>query len=194
MEAWREELYRNQLYHHGILGMRWGQRNGPPYPLSSSDHSAAERKAGWQKSLSSGSTSRKEAKGYKKALNQVAKVNSKNAARLVRLSDEGEKIRNKAKKIKEGSRAYQKNVEKMDKNMTSFAGAMNAYVTGRQIADRLVAQATQKGYAVSSKSINRNAYNGKRVAGFLLGGMIGLKSVDNFASGKYQETHYSVKK
>lgn len=25
----------SELYHHGILGMHWGQRNGPPYPLDS---------------------------------------------------------------------------------------------------------------------------------------------------------------
>lgn len=25
MEAWREELY-----HHGILGQKWGSKNGPP--------------------------------------------------------------------------------------------------------------------------------------------------------------------
>ena len=25
----------NELYHHGIKGMSWGRRNGPPYPLQS---------------------------------------------------------------------------------------------------------------------------------------------------------------
>ena len=32
MEYWKQELY-----HHGIKGQQWGQRNGPPYPLSSSN-------------------------------------------------------------------------------------------------------------------------------------------------------------
>ena len=41
----------NELYHHGILGQRWGRKNGPPYPLGTGDHSASEKKAGWRKSL-----------------------------------------------------------------------------------------------------------------------------------------------
>lgn len=36
----------NYLVHHGISGQRWGKKNGPPYPLSASSHSPAEKKAG----------------------------------------------------------------------------------------------------------------------------------------------------
>ena len=39
------------LYHHGILGQKHGVRNGPPYPLDENDHSAREKKDGWEKSL-----------------------------------------------------------------------------------------------------------------------------------------------
>ena len=34
-----------ELQHHGILGQKWGKKNGPPYPLSrTGDWSASEKK------------------------------------------------------------------------------------------------------------------------------------------------------
>lgn len=33
----------NYLVHHGILGQKWGKKNGPPYPLNYNDLSTEER-------------------------------------------------------------------------------------------------------------------------------------------------------
>lgn len=35
---------QDYLEHHGILGQKWGVRNGPPYPLKPGDHSKAEKR------------------------------------------------------------------------------------------------------------------------------------------------------
>lgn len=35
---------RNDLYHHGIKGQKWGVRNGPPYPLDEGKKSRAEKR------------------------------------------------------------------------------------------------------------------------------------------------------
>lgn len=52
--------YDDYLQHWGILGQKWGQRNGPPYPLGSSQMSRAERRA-----------ERKDAKWAKKRYDKI---------------------------------------------------------------------------------------------------------------------------
>lgn len=37
--------FSDYLAHHGIINMKWGHKNGPPYPLAPSAHSAAEKRA-----------------------------------------------------------------------------------------------------------------------------------------------------
>ena len=38
-------VYSNSFSHHGILGQKWGKRNGPPYPLGGGDYTPAENRA-----------------------------------------------------------------------------------------------------------------------------------------------------
>lgn len=42
------------LEHHGILGQKWGKKQGPPYPLDAADHSSKEKADGYKKSIGGG--------------------------------------------------------------------------------------------------------------------------------------------
>lgn len=58
MEQWRDELY-----HHGIQGQKWGVQNGPPYPLDYNDHSDKEKRL-----------MKKDARKLQKRINESEKI------------------------------------------------------------------------------------------------------------------------
>ena len=67
------------LAHFGIPHQKWGQRNGPPYPLKPEDHSAAEKKAGWGKSLKEHYAEKKKKKQQKAALEKARAAKAEKA-------------------------------------------------------------------------------------------------------------------
>lgn len=75
-----EYSYRDEFYHHGILGQKWGVQNGPPYPLDTADHSVSEKKAGWKKSLDSSDNkvvNKKDIKNIQRASKEASRQQAK---------------------------------------------------------------------------------------------------------------------
>lgn len=111
-----------ELYHHGVLGQKWGVKNGPPYPLKPSAHSASEKKAGWTKSVS-GDAKKKKAKtgGFKEFATRndpivkwdqkrKAEKEAKNSGKTGKLSEEdfARVERSSSRKAKNAVETYKK--------------------------------------------------------------------------------------
>lgn len=141
--------HSDELYHHGILGQRWGKKNGPPYPLSAKDHSASEKKAGWRKSLDSNGELEEKKKAYKQAKKEYSRSFNKaynlsiSAYSPVKAHHEANKERwadasNKAQKYLDAKKEYknekQKAKEYQDINRELLKKNPNAAVVNPDIA------------------------------------------------------------
>lgn len=107
---YKPELDEEIIEHFGILGMRWGQRNGPPYPLGS-DKSTGRR---LKKSAGggSGSVSRKRQKALKKA--------RKTRAKNLKFKTQEQKKQQKLEKTKEEI-IKSKDIKSMLRNVDKFS-------------------------------------------------------------------------
>lgn len=112
-----------EIQHHGIMGQKWGVRNGPPYPLDYNDHSAAEKRA-----------MKKEGKSIQKRLNE-------NDALIANMKFTREKA-------------------KQDNRSEDYADAQKQISRAMRNGKKLVDEALKKGYAIDSRAITREAYNG----------------------------------
>ena len=152
-----------ELYHHGILGQRWGNRNGPPYPLSKSAHSAYEKKKGWQKSLDTPDSG----KAYAKRLNKYDKQRSKyvyDTYKATRAANEYDKRMRDA--LQEGK--LDKATKNMAKRDSEIAKNKDRVEYNKQQIDaikketnRLLKEASGKGYTLKSEATIRRVKDGK---------------------------------
>ena len=134
------------LEHHGILGMKWGKRNGPPYPLGINMHSAAEKAAGWMKSL-------RDKRKYKNE-HWYSKEQAKNSREAYKkLSSKGHNLRRA-----EASG----NKERIKKNKKEYDQAYKEYDRNRKLSQRAIL--ADRGRALSNQGKTKYGQTVKFVA------------------------------
>lgn len=203
------ELY---IAHHGILGQKWGKRNGPPYPLDAEDHSAAEKKEGWRKSLKSARSVQKELNRQDKKqakivdnLNETTKQHRKTYMEFLEAEDEAKAIANRLRDADDFTKArvggpYVRKWEDKGDEVFRLAKRINLGEEELKRAEmetwKLIAAAEEAGYTISSKKILRDAKAGKRMAATILGGPLGhaAYSAVTGGSGYVEGNKYTVKK
>lgn len=123
-------VYQRELYHHGILGQKWGRRQGPPYPLDASDHSSEEKKEGWRKSLGSGRNESLYERGHKRAqkdksdFSRYKKYGTKEEEKLRKKQS---KLDQKKQQVSEYEKAFDKASELSDRSDEKFREAKEQY-------------------------------------------------------------------
>lgn len=109
------------LIHEGIGGMKWGVRNGPPYPLTRSQASASEKKKGFKESKFA-----KNPKGLRKEIDKLS--DQELDKRLTRLEKEKRYATLLSDKYKSDGRRY---IEKIGgKLLTASIVAAGTAVSG----------------------------------------------------------------
>lgn len=108
--------YRDYLAHHGILGQKWGKKNGPPYPLGYGDHSASEKRAGWRKSLKTRHRQKRIASSIKRSAESTKGFRSSNAFKAKEFKKDLDDLTYSAVSVMEAGNKTDKKLREMFKN------------------------------------------------------------------------------
>ena len=128
----------SELYHHGIKGQEWGDRNGPPYPLDSQT-SAAVKKSAKKKNFIDRARDRHKMKKVRKArVEKMRAQQREKEERVKKLQQANAERRERAEIIKTGSA---KDIQKFQHKMSAkeYEEAL-ARVNFKQSLDSLAAQ------------------------------------------------------
>ena len=79
----------SELYHHGIKGQSWGDKNGPPYPLDYEDHTAEQKKNNPKSTIDGKSSTKTTSSKTKKSTSNS--TNSNKNKKIVEKENEAKK-------------------------------------------------------------------------------------------------------
>ena len=204
---------RAELYHHGIMGQRWGKRNGPPYPLGAGDHSASEKKAGWRKSLNKDGKTENRTKVKKQsaigAISGTIKLNNLDQRRaewnrrLMYRERAVEKAKykydSKLEKYGKDSKKTEKAIRKVERKEKAAAKIASRMGKTEAKAQKILNNLKASGYTINSKEVKRYASDGSSYMGYYLGGVAGsivMTALDyKYGYGAQQKgTQYRVRR
>lgn len=97
--------------HHGILGQKWGKKNGPPYPLDYDKLSSEERSKDKQRAISEGDA---ETVAYKNNKKYYSNQEMQDVINRYRLNSQISEFDAKDKAIKAGKPKTEKLLETME--------------------------------------------------------------------------------
>lgn len=155
------------ISHHGILGQRWGKKNGPPYPLGSGDHSASEKKAGWRKSLSG---------------NNAVRYRGKNKENL-------ENVGSASLKLKKTDDGPESDVKAVNPEYTFMKSLFDFGLTHNCVNCTTAYELRRRGYDVSAQK-NSKGYPAEIIHDFFPKAEI--KSLTNFSTFKGRASSYAL--
>lgn len=170
--------YKEELYHYGIKGQKWGIRR-----YQNEDGSLTE--AGLRKYSHAGAIKR-ELNNTDQAMAELKRSKAMAEYRKSKALDKGKK---------ESAKNYDKEIKEYEKRINE----------GKEITKKLISVAERQNMHVSSKEVNRYADQGSLFIAAYLGGipgMLGAMAVDSAigritgnpeAGGNVRGTYYKVK-
>lgn len=176
-------MYENDLYHHGIKGMKWGVRR---YQNPDGTLTPAGRK--------------REAKQYTKSLNDLDKESVKYIAKYMKKDAKTRRYANKGAKYikKHDANTTEKDIKRLEKISSKMEAAdksakeeLAAFRNNDSATWKLIAEAAQKGYTVHSKEVTRNGEIGRTYIQGILGGTFGQITINSIRNSLYYNGRYN---
>ena len=148
-------MYKNELYHHGVLGQKWGVRRFQNY-----DGTLTAR--GKKREL-------KTAGQYKRALNKIERgISEENISGVQHVETRDAQLKARNSKLRKAAEEYStKGETKRYKKLTAAIDRHNKFIDeeqkgaqehlnnmkkGRELTDKLIKEAKSKGFDVTTKN------------------------------------------